>query len=224
METQAILFRPIGFNPSRKDISDADCRKEHIAWLKKNPNPIQKMNYMTIGGFGLSAVGALVALFSEKAGKIFGAILTIVGLGAVGGGIWGNGSLESERDEALVTPVKPTDKKKTKDNELSKFSIDDLINIVTNKDSDKANTAKKRAKAVVELGNRGLHEVKKSLVALASCFKRKDESKQVKNAVKLTLRKVADDALRELLGDTADQNGTVGEAKRVLREILKIKT
>lgn len=249
MQIPSILFRSVGFVPSNANISEVDYKKEYIAWLKKKPNPIQKMNYLTLGGFVLSIVGAVLGVFSKKDGRALGALLTIVGLGGVGGGIVSaqtlieekgatsddsktcregakkipkDGSLKDEQTDTNSTSRsrKPGSKGKSETSDLSKLTNDELIEILINKKKDRKNTATRRAEAAFILANRKVEEAIKPLI---SCLQ--DKFKTVVNAVIAALGQIggteAFEALRKFLKDESVDRPIRIKATTAMRDILR---
>ncbi|MBI3589776.1 MAG: hypothetical protein HY094_00135 [Candidatus Melainabacteria bacterium] len=247
-----IALRPSGFTPSRKNLSPIEYKQEKSDWLKKDLNPIQRMNYLTLGGFIISAFGALIALFSEKGGKAFGAILSLVGLGGIIGGVVGK--KEEEEERLLITPSKIVNPQQLEDNidkapanseqsiskkkasrkkaeqqetnGLKDLSIKELIAIVRNEVKNKDYDVKTRAQAAKELGKMELEKVQKAIEPLITWLKENLSTKKIKTvleAVVLALEKIGHNALHGLLNDTSSKHKLSQEARETLEHFTKTK-
>ena len=237
MEISEALFRPIGFTPSRKDLNKTDYKKEQAIWLKKNPSSVQKMNFLTLGGFIVSTIGGLLALFSEKGGKAFGALLTFIGLGGAGTGILK--ASDPNNEEEVSTTDKPnsdivpkeTDnpkvkkKKNPKPDNLKNLSVEELVAIVKNEVGDKKYTYSDRVKAAQKIAEKGLEEIKEATKSLVQWLKDNvatSRIKKVAEGVRSALRRIGDKALEEVVKPDSSKNEIGKLAKSIIDEIMKV--
>lgn len=95
---------PKGRKPTLGDIID---------WNKQNPNPIQKLTYLTLGGIIATIFGTAVSIRREN---LLGAIIAILGIGTTVSGIIcapdTNEESKSEeetkpKEEAVTPPTGP---------------------------------------------------------------------------------------------------------------------
>lgn len=211
--------------------------KELNEFLRKNPSPIQKLTYLTLGGLITALVGALVSLFS-KSQNVLGSLLALVGLGITSAGFCfspcyslepsentkkennnpKNEAVNPDKDtsgneEAKVTGVQKSD-------DISKHTSDELILILLNKVKDKKFTAKVRAEAAIELGKK---KVQEAVIPLITCLK--DKFKSVVEASISALGKIggmdAFHALRKFLKDDTISKPLRIKVTNAMKEILK---
>ena len=251
MNLYRIVFTPIGLllgydvlNNSRRlsELNDNEHKKICTQFISKAKNPLAKPSLLTVVGFISAIFGTLLSMVSEKAGRKFGTLLTLIGLGGIVGGFYKASELNEENskpnnnetptinppkhDEVPQPPAagKTGKKKKTaeEDNDLSKLTVDELIAIVKNEVEDKDYKSPERIKAAKIIAGKKLEEIQEATKQLVEWLKNNLNTPRIKgvvDAVRSLLHNIGDRALSVILEPTSSITKL---AKNILDEIEKV--
>lgn len=195
MEKLLPIYIPIGYLFS-KGWSSNTQKQDIVDWRSNNKDlrKIGETNLLTGGGILLTLIGGLSSLFSQ--GKnTFSSLLALIGLGAVGFGLF-TGPDFSSKNEAQIAPP-PVREPQTNEcfQELNHLQSNELIAILINKPKQKENTVKRRGTAAIILADR---KVKEAIKPLVDCLK--ENMKTLIPKIKEALSKIGlDEAHKEIV-------------------------
>lgn len=185
MSLSRILFSPITVvlqNKNLSILSEDEYNKKLKDFQETNPAIIQKINPFTIGSFALSVLGTLLALFSEKGGRVFGGLLALIGLGGIGRGVYGTPEIKPDVE------IIPENKKEAE--QPSSVSLKDLIKIV----KDEKKKGKERIEALKEICNLPLEKAREAIKHLVKVLEKciDENFKNVKSFAKELIKSLGE--------------------------------
>ncbi len=205
---------PLGFSsPKDRKATVGDV----INWRKNtDPDPIQKLSYLTCGGIIAAALGALIGIFKDsKSSNVSGVVLFLAGLGTLITGFFSGPDFgNSTNDEKKPADKPPVENPAQINNEPS---TDYWTSILI----DKTKSALEQSMAAKTLGKK---KDKASVDALIKGLK--DDNVTVRAACAWALGEIGDKkalpALREITTkDTSQSKRLISAAKAAVKKIEK---